>query len=409
MPIQTFPFRLLYRGTSVSNHTLTGVTVSEFGFTNSGGAGDDMISRESNPDWRIQVSKHVDASTAYSRSSTALLSISPAKCHALTDPSWVPSLGYSYDVTNIVVDYSNLFFGPDSDFDLREEARSKLVRKLREQLSQAQALAPIAECRDLYRLVRTATGFCYETLLSIKGLTRLRTRRARRQIQNLWLTWNFGIAPLVRDISSIGKAISDHLARDDRTFRLYGSAKRTLRGSYSPPFSSANSIAPIGCEAGGKWGTYQTDISYLFVGSRRINFSASEDYNLLSAVGIDLRSVPSALWEVTAFSWIADYFGNIGTYLEDVFYSPPGDLIYLNEIKKVKAQLSLGFDYRVIEGNPNKMLMVSSQPMVATLQRQTFNRAVLGTLPTPSITVKSFDKVASYEVSKLLNLVALMR
>lgn len=410
MTITTFtPVQKLYRGWQIITDSRSPEpSVSTYsGFSNPGGGFvGDLVERNQNPDWRVQVTLGQDASTFYSRQRLKFLRSQNGKSRSHTLPDGFTS-DYTISSYSENCDYGAYFEVGGDDSDLQEIARQRLVQRLRQNIRQVELLAPLAECRELYRTIRVITGFTYNTLMSLKDLTRLRTGRARRQAQELWLTWNFGIRPLLSDVQSAGQSIAAFLARQDRSVKLAGKASRSMHGSYDPIF--IYDIPAFGLEKVDKIGIYNTKLEYKYVGCFRVRFQSSNDYSLANQVGIDLRSVPSALWELTAFSWIADYFANMSTLMTDTFYQPPTELIYLNFVRKLNSKFTHSYGYGIPSGNSNNVAILDSTPAIHEFEYFTYNRTVLQALPVPAFRVKSFDEIGLHSVSKLLNLLALMR
>jgi hypothetical protein len=359
----------------------------------------------SNPSWKIQVAKKLDASTNYAKTHYSVKNRKPAYVRSSyilpmsITRHWVKCFDYGVGIS----------IGSYDDTDVRAIALDRLKRKLREATSEAQAMAPIAECRELGRTIRAAADFTARALEAAIEIKRRRCgRKAIRLLQDTWLNWNFGIAPLIRDIASIGNSIANYIVREDLVVKLYGKYSKTSFGRVSGSFSFADGVSPDGLTATGNI-FYTKTISYKFVGAYNLRLKSANDYTLLDNLGINLRAVPSTLWELTALSWIADYFGTIGNYLSDVFYSPPGNLIYLNEIRVCEGRQFSDFAYKLRPGfSPSVYVIEESLPGNCEFTIFDFQRTALSSLPVSPLRVKTFDEIAPHSVSKVLNLLSLL-
>lgn len=198
------------------------------------------------------------------------------------------------------------------------------------------------------------------------------------------------------------------MMRQDITLKLYGVAHKNQLDYNAPSFTFADGVAPDGYTVKG-FNVYKKRISYKFVGAYNLKLRSANDYTLLDNLGINLRSIPSTLWELTALSWIADYFGTIGNYLSDVFYAPPGNLIYLNELRIVEAHQGGGFEYVRRSGfSPSYYITEESIPGSFNFHFFDFQRTPLGSLPVSPIRIRSSDEIAPHSVSKVLNLLSLI-
>jgi hypothetical protein len=277
---------------------------------------------------------------------------------------------------------------------------------LRSQTGSANVMAPLAECRELHGLMNQATSFTYKFLTSLVDLRKGRTRKAIRLLQDSYLAWNFGIRPLVTDIDNAGKAIASFIARQDSSYRIKGNAHMEANNSYVPILGQTT--PPFGLAASAI-GTSNLKLSYRYVGAFHSKISSANDYTVFNHLGIDLTQVPYTLWELTAFSWIADYFSNIGTYFEDAFYCPPGDLIYLTLTRRAEVTANHFVSFSVIGGNPNNVFITNAGTANSTVRYLEMDRSVLGVLPHVGLAFKSFDTEGKYAVGKLLNLLSILK
>lgn len=388
------PFPTVYQNSSVN---ISGV--------------DDVIVRNSNPSWRVQVARKSEAGTPYYAKRSEILSLKPlsgtSSQKSPPGPSQVIEIN---DFFGLDVGSGFLYaVGSDSDSSLDNQAIERLKRRLREQSHESRSMAPVAEFKDLGRTIETLANFTSDAFSAIRDLKRGRTKRARRLLYDSWLTWNFGIAPLVRDVHDAAEALREYLVRKDLTVRLRGHAEREWFGSYIPTFAVLGGLAPIGAQTY-QYGNFRAKLSYSYVGSYSLTLRSSNDYTVSSALGFDLRNLPSTLWELTAFSWVVDYFANVGEFLDDTFYSPPGNLIYLSKVRKfevVAHGILSAKNYPVAAPSSTSCKVYSNAE--STVRYSVYERTVLASLPTVGLRLKMSNQVARNAVSKLLNLVSVMR
>lgn len=366
--------------------------------------GNDYVSGVSNPSWKVQIAHNSDASTPYSRVSwdinpctftarTRTLKKGLTANYIVDDSRWYRVLGES-----IQTNYS-------SDSSLQALALSRLKNRLRSASGQASLMAPLAESRELHGLIHTAVNFTNDFLLAYRDLRKGRTKRARRLLYNSWLTYNFGINPLVHDIAQASDAVASFLGRQDHTARYSGYASREGVFTYSP---SANIQPPIGAQLNAV-ANCKFKLSYHYIGAFTSKVLSSNDYTLADHLGLNLQAVPSTLWELTAFSWMADYFTNVGDYLADNFIVPSGTLKYLNLVTKYELVGTHTFSTSIIPNNPNNVELLDGSVGVSSFRYSSFSRSVLGALPTTPLRFKSADEIGMHSISKLLNLVAVLR
>lgn len=135
----------------------------------------------------------------------------------------------------------------------------------------------------------------------------------------------------------------------------------------------------------------------------------SNDYSLRQHLGLSEigAKLPSIAWELMPFSWVLDYFGTMGAYLEDVFESPPGESIYLTRTtKSVWDSTSTVSMYRVANVQWINSSIDHMRP--GHIRYVSVVRDVLQTLPARPLRLKTLDEAGLSSVSKLLNLASLL-
>lgn len=116
------------------------------------------------------------------------------------------------------------------------------------------------------------------------------------------------------------------------------------------------------------------------------------------------------MWELTPYSWIADYFGTVGAYLDDAFVSYPGKLGYLNLIRRYSMTSDINYSFNATEGTSSYKNYVLDQyvlPDVFNYARIT--RTPLTAIPHRVLRLKTKDELAQHALNKLLNLTALLK
>lgn len=152
-----------------------------------------------------------------------------------------------------------------------------------------------------------------------------------------WLRYQFGIAPLVSDIVRMQQA---HNVIDDRVKeinRLYDSPNG-LRRTVQVFAGSANSKSSSSVlQSAGTFIQPMFDICTSVVKRVHVRWAPQSRpgvppspaqrraWAVRAALGLTVDA--STLWEITPWSWLADYFGNVGTYLKATRNIIPARLI----------------------------------------------------------------------------------
>lgn len=147
-------------------------------------------------------------------------------------------------------------------------------------------------------------------------------------------------------------------------------------------------------------------LSYRITAGFDLKLLSGNNYSMEEHLGLDLKLVPVTLYELTAFSWMLDYFVNIGAYLEDLFYVPPGTTKYVSVMRRYEATCNEQMFSRSISSN-TKCGLAKSQ-----MGNWTFfdaERTGLSSLPSTGLRFKMQDEQGFYAVTKLLNMLSILR
>lgn len=355
-----------------------------------------------NPDWRVQVLRNVDASTPYS---VRYVRFQPAysdvesRSQFSSLPEWpsvrVKSRFYTRNLT------AKGLVDDKEDEDLREIALKRLKQRLSSDVGQFSALAPLAELRELRGLIRTTADSATGLVRSLLALKRKSGMRGNlKNVSDLWLSWSFGIKPTINDTANLAKSIALYLKSSDRAVKLVGSATR----SWTSSSSSRSNIGPYGVEMDyNASGVHR--LSYKYTGGMALHVSSANGYEAVDHFGITANNLPSVAWELTAYSWLVDYFTTVGAWLDDAFQSPPGDLTYLVLNRKYEFEGTCTIEPgRVYNGTDFRQYRHNRGSLSVTV----LDRHVLPTLPHLALRFKTADEIGINAVNRLLNLAALL-
>lgn len=161
----------------------------------------------------------------------------------------------------------------------------------------ANTLVNLGEAKETIRLIQ-------KPLSGIEALTRTlwyKTRflpRLSRAFANLHLQWSFGVRPLISEVEGYMKAL-DRKFSDRRT----GRASADISASSNGTSVLYNGSVLTTCQ-------YSWSVSESF--HIRGGFLYSDEYETMSdRMGLSIRELPSAAWELIPFSFVADWVGNV--------------------------------------------------------------------------------------------------
>ncbi len=125
------------------------------------------------------------------------------------------------------------------------------------------------------------------------------TKKTNISLSNLWLEWHFGVSPLISDCQDAAKVLTDPIP----STRVRGRAQEFVRFT-NKTVDNANP------------GTYQKDTWVT-----RVRYQQGADIgitnpNVALAGQLGLLNPASLLWEIVPFSFVVDWFVNVGDWLQ---------------------------------------------------------------------------------------------
>lgn len=347
-----------------------------------------------NPNWRVDVAKGIDASNPYTRSGYARLRPGDGGCEVL-----YPLYGSDYIRAKDVqrsFSLSNPSFPSRVDNVVRDQALTKLKRKLNSHTEQVNALVPLGELREMRGFIRATAELTETTLKAL--LTAQMRKDPLKYASEMWLNYKFGVKPLLADTRNIATSLAAYQHRSDRRVRIYGSAQKDWISS-----SSGSHTGTYGANCHYLHTLYNR-VSYRFIGAYDILIQSANDYTIAKHLGLREQSLIPAFWELVPYSWIVDYFTTVGAFLDDVFMAPAGTLGYLVEDRLYKCSVQSNFWYEPWSGAE----ILSQTPGQGTYTFFEFERTPLSTLPHTMLRLRTMDEIGYRAIDKVLNLAALL-
>lgn len=344
-----------------------------------------------NPGWRVAIAKGEDASSGYSRQ---VVSIKQTPYTVRTEDASFKCQG-----SGTLGGVLEVQIGDWVALDNR--AIGRLKNRLNGNIGNAQLAAPLAESREIHRIVRQINGIGMSVLKAVLAIKHTKGKSAAKQFGDIWLGFGFGINPMLKDLESAANAILKYVVRMDRRIVIHGTAATDFHSGFRVTASS-DGIAQGAALGFNRSGLHQQSVRYtagidLIVG-------AGSNYSVTDHLGLKISDVPGTLWELTPFSWVVDYGFTVGDWLDDMFYTVPGTVKYVTKSYKYHSKT---YGYPVPFYSAGVAGSVSGGSY--TGEFSTFTRTKLApTFPARSLRVRSMDEVASYGVTKLLNLASVI-
>lgn len=277
------------------------------------------------------------------------------------------------------------------------------VASLRD-LAGTQALAgvdePVFEGAKFIAELRETIGFLTNPLGTfVRKLEGYRkTKRARKYLNHMttgefissnWLRYRYAIRPIVHDIESAAQAVA-------QTVHGHTPERKTSRGSASDSSSQSNS------------GVIDSFFDQDTVTDHTVSVRAGVLYQYIrdpSTFGVGVPFIAGAVWEAIPFSFVADWFFNIGSFIDAA--SPRGGVKRLASWTTTKVESNTTREIWCARGGS-----INGQPRVIQSDgrsRESVRTTALTRVPGISIGITSRISPLSGDIGKkrIADLVAL--
>jgi hypothetical protein len=174
--------------------------------------------------------------------------------------------------------------------------------------SDAQVLTDLGESRQTMDMFRRPASSLQPLLRAIN-----RSRQARllsglgqgtvQTASALWLQYRYGVRPLVSSVNSICQALARPRVRMRNTYR----GRYTLSRTASPLSTLTEGVVRSQVQE------HQTDLVEI-----RTGILIEEVVEISTRLGIDASGMLSLPWELVPFSFVADWFINVGSFLQAI-------------------------------------------------------------------------------------------
>lgn len=284
----------------------------------------------------------------------------------------------------------------------RNKAKQKLVRKLSASFKGFTFLGELRESIGMIRnpaeSLRREVGRFISRHQKGRQAAYRRSNKSGEQytktIADSWLEYSFGWAPLVSDIKdAVGafRAASERPCRE--TFRVESKVDGSVTGGASTSGYSTLNWQTI-------WSTKHSS-SCRIAGA--INNSCSLSTNFAAEYGIFPAEIVPAAWELVPWSFLVDYFVNIGDVLDAWATFRRINLAWACQTERKLAETRTVRKHYMGSSNPKFLKVIYTYPGKSHVLHKTVTRTKLVTLTPPS-----FEFRTKLSDSKFLNIAALL-
>lgn len=172
----------------------------------------------------------------------------------------------------------------------------------------ADILIDVAEFGKTLRMLRdplqTTSTLLRKIQAGKRGMRNVNSQDAIAYVNGLWLQYRYGIRPLVSSVNGVVKALLKTYARKRHTYR---GSNRLKSSSIVTGTCSVGTVVP-----------FQYAFTYTDEVSIRTGLLMEDEITFAQDLGIDASGILALPWELVPFSFVADWFANVGSFLGSI-------------------------------------------------------------------------------------------
>lgn len=195
--------------------------------------GDNTRAGTKNPGWRVTIAKGGDATSAYQRECYKL---KPMKYRITSETATSISRGYG-------TAYGGILIVENDKLALEDIAIGRLRNRLSGKVGNAQLGPPLAESREIHRLVRQINGLGMKTFRALLAAKATKGKSLASQFGDIWLGFGFGVNPLLKDTQQAVDSILKYVTRQNYRTVITGTSSRDYASSANLAISSSDAIS----------------------------------------------------------------------------------------------------------------------------------------------------------------------
>jgi hypothetical protein len=311
------------------------------------------------PGFRNLIANSQDATTAFSGTKWEMLSFDPGYFDVTLNVTvsvpyypWTASVPrtYSFEGTQQGVFFSGDVGNPSAAEQL---ALTGLYKRIRREHQSFSGLTFLGELREAVSMIRRPAKSLHQGLTNYISALKRRSRGVpysktgnltrKRILSETWLEFSFGWQPLISDVKSGAEALARwKVGRDgfdERRSRISAIGEDSAATS-DVLYGLADAFFPVRVFRNlSTRGT--TSIRYIARLSYKTSVPVGSAKRLLELSGFSFKEFIPTAWELLPWSFLIDYFSNVGEVLEA--FSTPTDNIYsiTRTVRQVSDQIYL--------------------------------------------------------------------
>lgn len=276
-----------------------------------------VTSEIGSPRWKELIANGDNATTSLIGTRYTVKKWKPVSARA--DHLAVPGLSYTgsgYPSSGVLLHFPSPVFTPTNK--AQSDAETNLSKSYRKATRQMQGGVFIGEIMETARLLRNPVkgmyGLTKDFTQVLRRMKKFEPRKYRAALSDAWLTYKFGMEPLASDANDYCTAL--RALASGRTFDIIR-VRGTGRDAELDTSWADHPVGFVGADLGCFADTevlrkYEVTIR----GGVKVNITPNGELPVPMRFGLSVLDIVPTAWEIIPFSFLVDYFTNVGDTLD---------------------------------------------------------------------------------------------
>lgn len=314
--------------------------------------------------------------------------------------------------------YASAPLTPEASFnpDAALQAKMRLYKTLKDKRQAWEGMVFLGELRELIHMVRNPAQSLRRGLddwinSAKKHRPKSSTTAINRALAGSWLEWVYGIAPTISDLSNAQEALNRHLDRYEELYQKFYVASDEIKSLPTNWVVDSYTMYPWTFTS-----RYRKYVASIVAYYGQVYTSAATARGFTrQQLGFELRNFVPTVWELIPYSFVADYFTNIGDLIS-ASSTHTGDVAWVSQtvindgvVEHVPVSIALSGQLNSSPSSVKNLRVFVSLNGKLTVRRRKVTRSALAGVPVVSPFKDFRFEIPGVGSTKWINLLALFQ